>query len=1066
MTDITIALRPIFCATGFELNFPIDLTDAILKDPNGSQTSEATGYFSRAIEVGRGSDCTVTLTDEPKHAIFSRRHFRLVCQAPFPSSESISAEYMRQCIHTDQAHFFIQDLESMNGTFVNGVRLQSNARAPIHAGDKIGFGSRNGIKMKVEYIFAVDGASTNCVVDPMGQDGKVQRISRNVESELNTEQRTNILPAVPLTLSDGTSSGHDLKEKLYYCNTSIWKNRNIQKKELFSTPAVSLTNTYSKALEAGATRATGLADKKFDVEKNSERTRDLSTDRRSEDIENKKVEVKNRLKNALKVASSVVRPRALFQSPPESFDQVDSFPYEIDASSNQKVTPGKVKARSDSFPSVVNGEAPIVSSAANGTDVHVSPYKHPASVTFDGTAHAESSVMRNSNVHSEMRISKYQKNHLKSHQVQALTFLWKRLILEKQRGAILAHYMGLGKTFTAISFLDRACAQLPPHRGLILAPQQVLPIWKQEMDRWGGDKFGRYAFAPHFVEDVSPTARSRMERIEEGLQHLLRRKNGVLGMSFASLLALYSFKNNAEKKLKAFSKARKDEISIETMSESYRDALQPSQIPSDEYFDQNRLAQRLGSAKNISRVKDTDGYARLCEGIRWVIVDEATMLESRSTRLYSAISALRKAKFIFLLGNPQPAKTQLETLLSLTTFGDVPHTRQGRFSGHGSQAVHPTLDIRTIEILEKHLPPVKNYALFIRISSLQRELYNGFIRQGDPQREEPTHLKSRETDEKSRIILHALLSKICAHTDLMLDYAIDQNSSTSICKAIPLNGRKGKRKLPQLTFDVVKEDKSRRTQPNTWMKTLLDASYVRCNLHHNPKAVILLNAIKASILQGRKCVVFSQFEEVLTILETLLSLTPLPGISRTCTYETNTAAEKLKNGVNFINLSALSANTNLRNGIVELYNDTTSALKVVLLTYRTGSLGYSLVATSDVYLYDATWNSQMEKSAIARVYRYGQKNCVNVFRLISQNTIEADLFARSELRTTHSAWLGHITDILGEMKSSEPLSIPSPSSDNGVDWEAVRQLDPVLNFLSKKEHHISAVKECKVRSDR
>jgi len=46
---------------------------------------------------------------------------------------------------------------------------------------------------------------------------------------------------------------------------------------------------------------------------------------------------------------------------------------------------------------------------------------------------------------------------LKEHQVEAINFLWKKVVLstDKTRGCIIAHTMGLGKTLTTIAFIQR-----------------------------------------------------------------------------------------------------------------------------------------------------------------------------------------------------------------------------------------------------------------------------------------------------------------------------------------------------------------------------------------------------------------------------------------------------------------------------------------------------------------------------------------------------------------------------------------------------------------------------------
>ena len=47
-----------------------------------------------------------------------------------------------------------------------------------------------------------------------------------------------------------------------------------------------------------------------------------------------------------------------------------------------------------------------------------------------------------------------------------------------------------------------------------------------------------------------------------------------------------------------------------------------------------------------------------------------------------------------------------------------------------------------------------------------------------------------------------------------------------------------------------------------------------------------------------------------------------------------------------------------------------------------------MVAADIVILYDIDWNPQMDKQAMDRAYRIGQKNSVQVYKLITMNTVE------------------------------------------------------------------------------
>lgn len=61
---------------------------------------------------------------------------------------------------------------------------------------------------------------------------------------------------------------------------------------------------------------------------------------------------------------------------------------------------------------------------------------------------------------------------------------------------------------------------------------------------------------------------------------------------------------------------------------------------------------------------------------------------------------------------------------------------------------------------------------------------------------------------------------------------------------------------------------------------------------------------------------------------------------------------------------------------------------IFLLSTRAGGLGINLTGADRVIIYDIDWNPQNDIQAMDRAYRIGQKNPVQVFRLVTEHTIE------------------------------------------------------------------------------
>ncbi len=71
---------------------------------------------------------------------------------------------------------------------------------------------------------------------------------------------------------------------------------------------------------------------------------------------------------------------------------------------------------------------------------------------------------------------------------------------------------------------------------------------------------------------------------------------------------------------------------------------------------------------------------------------------------------------------------------------------------------------------------------------------------------------------------------------------------------------------------------------------------------------------------------------------------------------------------------------------------------IFLLSTRAGGLGINLTAADTVVIYDSDFNPQMDLQAMDRAHRIGQKSNVNVYRLITENTIEEKIVERQRIK--------------------------------------------------------------------
>ncbi|XP_043477249.1 transcription termination factor 2 [Leptopilina heterotoma] len=77
-----------------------------------------------------------------------------------------------------------------------------------------------------------------------------------------------------------------------------------------------------------------------------------------------------------------------------------------------------------------------------------------------------------------------------------------------------------------------------------------------------------------------------------------------------------------------------------------------------------------------------------------------------------------------------------------------------------------------------------------------------------------------------------------------------------------------------------------------------------------------------------------------------------------------------------------------RQGIIDRFNDMDNSLQILLLSLTAGGVGLNLVGANHILLIDIHWNPQLESQAQDRVYRFGQKKNVHIYKFLCKDTIE------------------------------------------------------------------------------
>ncbi|XP_061355762.1 SNF2 domain-containing protein CLASSY 4-like, partial [Gastrolobium bilobum] len=80
--------------------------------------------------------------------------------------------------------------------------------------------------------------------------------------------------------------------------------------------------------------------------------------------------------------------------------------------------------------------------------------------------------------------------------------------------------------------------------------------------------------------------------------------------------------------------------------------------------------------------------------------------------------------------------------------------------------------------------------------------------------------------------------------------------------------------------------------------------------------------------------------------------------------------------------------------LIHSFNDANSQAKILLASTKACSEGINLIGASRVVLLDVVWNPSVERQAISRAYRLGQKRVVYTYHLITQGTTECTKYCK------------------------------------------------------------------------
>lgn len=136
-----------------------------------------------------------------------------------------------------------------------------------------------------------------------------------------------------------------------------------------------------------------------------------------------------------------------------------------------------------------------------------------------------------------------------------------------------------------------------------------------------------------------------------------------------------------------------------------------------------------------------------------------------------------------------------------------------------------------------------------------------------------------------------------------------------------------------------------------------------------------MEIIKEAVKSGHKILLFSGYTSMFEIIEKELN----------------------KEQIQYLKLTG-STKVDERIKMVDEFNQN-SEIQIFLISLKAGGTGLNLTGADMVIHYDPWWNLSTENQATDRAYRIGQKNNVQVYKLITKNSIEEKIYELQEKKS-------------------------------------------------------------------
>lgn len=550
--------------------------------------------------------------------------------------------------------------------------------------------------------------------------------------------------------------------------------------------------------------------------------------------------------------------------------------------------------------------------------------------------------------------------------------------------------MGLGKTVQVSAFLGLAAASRKLKSILIMAPATMLQHWLNELAIWAP---GLRRVLVHQSSNTNDSSTSPTKISKQLLQYLDK-------------WLFKCRKNRVNEPI--------DEDDINT-------------TPSHTFCGTGYVI--ITTYENVRR------YSDIYTTHEWsyVVLDEAQKIRNPDADITLTCKRLRTPHRLAITGTP--IQNDLKELWSLFDFvypgrlGTLPAFEQEfatpiRRGGYSNASpMHVQLAYRCAVILKdtiepymlrrlkkdvkevSRMPGKTEHILFCRLTSRQRDMYESYLKSDDVAR------VIRGSSQMFSAV--TTLRKISNHPDLVCDPKDQSSFETFVRGTLHKKNKSKKSKLGTLDDSSIDDDDFDNDNKSC-SYDINNNDNIDSFVHRSGKLEVLSKILPLWKRQGHRVLIFCQWKKMLNIIQQFV-------IQMNWKY------------------SRLDGNTivSSRQRLVDTFNHDDTYF-IMLCTTRTGGVGLNLTGANRIILYgtyniivfylscvlfarqnhknnfpcshhfvsffklDPDWNPSTDQQARERVWRFGQKRDVTIYRLITAGTIEEKIYHRQIFKTALS----------------------------------------------------------------